>query len=241
MRGWIHTWAQHMDAEGPLPRGKVTALTALHHPAYTQLLLISASSDDSTVRIGSTPRRRNSAARHRGTRSSLLALSSEAAPQDGPPTIVFGSPRGARDRSRSPLSPQADTPQACRADKPSDVTPRSIHPPGDSTAAMISCHKPHQRLPTSWLPADVRSSSVRRTTARQQVPAGPRRATLATVCGGRTTDRGQGDMGRGTAPLAALFPLDPGRSQPGGHKPLGAPPAGSPPPRTRGRGAAPQT
>ncbi|MFE4525901.1 WD40 repeat domain-containing protein [Cytobacillus firmus] len=98
--GAIRLWDPQEPRQEALPvlhghRGKVTALTTLHHPAHTQPLLISASTDDTTVRIwecqtGEEVLRLVTAA----PITSLVVLPPEASPQDSPPTIVFGSPRG---------------------------------------------------------------------------------------------------------------------------------------------------
>ncbi|MEU0786827.1 AAA family ATPase [Streptomyces sp. NPDC006173] len=98
--GAIRLWDPQAPRQEALPvlhghRGRVTALTALHHPSHTQPLLISASSDDTSIRIweyqtGEEIQRLVTAA----PITSLVVLPSEASPTDSPPTIVFGSPRG---------------------------------------------------------------------------------------------------------------------------------------------------
>ncbi|MEU4154250.1 WD40 repeat domain-containing protein [Streptomyces sp. NPDC026659] len=99
--GVIRLWNPTTPRREALPvlqghRGKVTALTVLHHPAHFQPLLISASTDDTTIRAwdcqtGEEILRLITAA----PVTSLAVLPPDTHGQDGQdgrPTIVFGSP-----------------------------------------------------------------------------------------------------------------------------------------------------
>ncbi|MFE1907375.1 AAA family ATPase [Streptomyces gardneri] len=96
--GVIRLWNPLAPRHEALPllqghRGKVTALTTLHHPAHSQPLLVSASTDDTTIRVwechtGEEVLRLVTAA----PITSLAVL--PHSPRASQPTIVFGSLRG---------------------------------------------------------------------------------------------------------------------------------------------------
>ncbi|MFE2688794.1 WD40 repeat domain-containing protein [Streptomyces mirabilis] len=98
--GVIRLWNPTTPRREALPvlqghRGKVTALTVLHHPTHSQPLLISASTDDTTIRAwdcqtGEEILRLITAA----PITALAVLPPDTHSQDSQPTIVFGSPRG---------------------------------------------------------------------------------------------------------------------------------------------------
>ncbi|MCT9112818.1 hypothetical protein N4G69_45985 [Streptomyces mirabilis] len=98
--GVIRLWNPTTPRREALPvlqghRGKVTALTVLHHPTHSQPLLISASTDDTTIRAwdcqtGEEILRLITAA----PITALAVLPPDTHGQDSQPTIVFGSPRG---------------------------------------------------------------------------------------------------------------------------------------------------
>ncbi|MEU3008310.1 NACHT and WD repeat domain-containing protein [Streptomyces sp. NPDC007020] len=98
--GVIRLWNPATPRREALPvlqghRGKVTALTVLHNPAYSQPLLLSASTDDTTIRAwdcqtGEEILRLVTAA----PISALAVLPPDDHGQGSQPTIVFGSPRG---------------------------------------------------------------------------------------------------------------------------------------------------
>ncbi|MGW0875268.1 AAA family ATPase [Streptomyces sp. NPDC002740] len=98
--GVIRLWNPTTPRSEALPvlqghRGKVTALTVLHHPAHSQPLLISASTDDTTIRAwdcqtGEEILRLITAA----PITTLAVLPAGTRGQDSQPTIVFGSPQG---------------------------------------------------------------------------------------------------------------------------------------------------
>ncbi|MGA5605121.1 AAA family ATPase [Streptomyces griseoincarnatus] len=74
-------------------RGKVTALTTLNHPAFPQPLLVSASSDDTTVRVWECRTGEEILRLITAAPISSLAVSTDPRQRDQP-TIIFGGPRG---------------------------------------------------------------------------------------------------------------------------------------------------
>ncbi|ARH89031.1 AAA family ATPase [Streptomyces sp. MOE7] len=98
--GIIRLWDPADPRREALPalhghQGKVTALTTLHHPFRTQPMLVSASTDDTTVRVwecqtGEEVLRLVTAA----PITTLAVLPHDNLHQHSQPTVVFGSPRG---------------------------------------------------------------------------------------------------------------------------------------------------
>ncbi|ULR47853.1 NACHT and WD repeat domain-containing protein [Streptomyces deccanensis] len=75
-------------------RGKVTALTTLHHRAFPQPLLVSASPDDTTVRVWECRTGEEILRLITAAPVTSLAVSADPRQEHDQPTIIFGSPRG---------------------------------------------------------------------------------------------------------------------------------------------------